>query len=35
MLQQAAAQGLQVLLLTCDPERSQGIEGVGRVVLGS
>lgn len=34
MLQQAADQGLQVLLLTCDPERSQGIEGVGRVLLG-
>lgn len=34
MLQQAADQGLQVLLLTCDPERSQGIEGVGRVRLG-
>jgi hypothetical protein len=34
MLQQAAAQGLQVLLLTCDPERSQGIAGAGRVMLG-
>ena len=34
MLSQAAEQGLQVLLLTCDPERSQGIAGAGRVVLG-
>ena len=34
MLSQAADQGLQVLLLTCDPERSQGIAGAGRVVLG-
>ena len=34
MLNQAADQGLQVLLLTCDPERSQGIVGAGRVVLG-
>ena len=35
MLKQAAAQGLQVLLLTCDPERSQGITEASRVRLGS
>lgn len=34
MLQQAADQGLQVLLLTCDPERSQAITNAGRVILG-
>ncbi|MFM8259960.1 MAG: hypothetical protein ACKN83_09085 [Vulcanococcus sp.] len=34
MLMQAADQGLQVLLLTCDPDRSQAITGAGRVVLG-
>lgn len=33
MLNQAADQGLQVLLLTCDLERSLGIVGAGRVVL--
>ena len=34
MLDQAADQGLQVMLLTCDPERSQAITGARRVVLG-
>jgi hypothetical protein len=34
MLQQAADQGLQVLLLTCDPQRSQGIAQAGRISLG-
>lgn len=33
MLQHAADQGLQVILLTCDPERSQGIEGASKVSL--
>jgi hypothetical protein len=33
MLQQAAEQGLQVILLTCDPERSQAIEGATRLDL--
>ena len=33
MLQQAADQGLQVILLTCDPERSQGIADVSRIKL--
>ena len=33
MLQQAADQGLQVILLTCDPERSQGIADVSRINL--
>ena len=35
MLQQAADQGLQVVLLTCDPERSRGITDASRVLLGS
>lgn len=35
MLQQAADQGLQVLLLTCDPERSQAIEGAARLHLAA
>ncbi|NBQ21736.1 MAG: hypothetical protein EBU30_08815, partial [Synechococcaceae bacterium WB6_3B_236] len=35
MLQQAADQGLQIIMLTCDPERSRGIEGARRVLLGS
>jgi DNA repair exonuclease SbcCD ATPase subunit len=35
MLQQAAVQGLQVILLTCDPERSQGIADVRRINLSS
>ena len=30
MLQKASKQGLQVILLTCDAERSHGISGVGR-----
>ncbi|MEI7951793.1 MAG: hypothetical protein WCH37_03820, partial [Synechococcaceae cyanobacterium ELA182] len=34
MLQQAADQGLQVILLSCDPERSQGIAGAVQVSLG-
>jgi len=34
MLQQAADQGLQVILLSCDPERSQGIAGAAQVSLG-
>jgi energy-coupling factor transporter ATP-binding protein EcfA2 len=34
MLMQAADQGLQVLVLSCDPERSQAITGARRVVLG-
>ena len=34
MLQQAADQGLQVILLTCDPERSRGIEGASHTSLG-
>ena len=34
MLHQAADQGLQVILLTCDPERSQTIPGASRVILG-
>lgn len=33
MLQQAADQGLQVILLTCDPERSQGIERASNINL--
>ena len=33
MLGQAAQQGLQVILLTCDPERSQAIEGAARLHL--
>lgn len=33
MLQQAADQGLQVILLTCDPERTQGIADVSRINL--
>jgi DNA repair exonuclease SbcCD ATPase subunit len=33
MLQQAADQGLQVILLTCDPERSQGIERASHINL--
>lgn len=33
MLQQAADQGLQVILLTCDPERSQGVADVSRINL--
>ena len=33
MLQQAADQGLQVILLTCDPERSQGIERASNIHL--
>ena len=35
MLQQAADQGLQVILLTCDPERAQGIADVSRITLTS
>ena len=35
MLQQAAEQGLQVILLTCDSERSRGIEGAECVSLVS
>ncbi len=35
MLQQAADQGLQVILLTCDPERAQGIADVSRINLPS
>lgn len=35
MLQAAAAQGLQVILLTCDPERSQGIAGASQIRLAS
>jgi DNA repair exonuclease SbcCD ATPase subunit len=35
MLQQAADQGLQVILLTCDPERSQGIADASRINLTS
>jgi len=35
MLQQAADQGLQVILLTCDPERTQGIADVSRINLPS
>lgn len=34
MLQQAANQGLQVILLTCDPERSQGIVDSSLINLG-
>jgi len=34
MLTQAAEQGLQVILLTCDPERSQGIGEARQVLLG-
>ena len=34
MLAQAAEQGLQVILLTCDPERSQGIGEAAQVSLG-
>lgn len=33
MLQQAADRGLQVILLTCDPERSQGIVNVSPIML--
>ncbi|MFM7676088.1 MAG: AAA family ATPase [Synechococcus sp.] len=33
MLRQAADQGLQVILLTCDPERTQTIEAAQRVAL--
>ena len=33
MLQQAADQGLQVILLTCDPERSQGNERASHINL--
>lgn len=33
MLQKAADQGLQVILLTCDPERSQGIERASNINL--
>jgi recombinational DNA repair ATPase RecF len=33
MLQQAADQGLQVILLTCDPERTQDIADVSRINL--
>jgi DNA repair exonuclease SbcCD ATPase subunit len=33
MLQQAANQGLQVILLTCDPERSQGVAEANYVQL--
>ena len=35
MLQKASEQGLQVILLTCDPERSQAIEDVRRFLLGN
>lgn len=35
MLQQAAEQGLQVILLTCDPERSHTIEGAARLDLAA
>lgn len=34
MLEQAAAQGLQVILLSCDPERSQRISGASQIALG-
>lgn len=34
MLQKASEQGLQVILLTCDPERSQAIKSVRRFLLG-
>lgn len=33
MLQKAADQGLQVILLTCDPERSMGLDGGSRINL--
>jgi DNA repair exonuclease SbcCD ATPase subunit len=35
MLEQAAAQGLQVILLSCDPERSGSISGASQIALGS
>lgn len=35
MLEQAAAQGLQVILLSCDPERSRSISGAIQIALGS
>ena len=35
MLQKASEQGLQVILLTCDPERSQTIKNVRRFLLGN
>ena len=35
MLEQAAAQGLQVILLSCDPERSQRITGARQIRLGA
>ena len=34
MLQKASEQGLQVILLTCDPERSQGIKDSRHMLLG-
>ena len=34
MLQQAADQALQIIMLTCDPERSRGIEGAKQINLG-
>jgi len=33
MLQKAADQGLQVILLTCDPERSMGLDWGSRINL--
>jgi uncharacterized protein YhaN len=33
MLQRAADQGLQVILLTCDPERSRGMADASRIDL--
>ncbi len=35
MLQQAADQGLQVILLTCDPERSESVADVSRINLAN
>jgi DNA repair exonuclease SbcCD ATPase subunit len=34
MLQQATHQGLQIIMLTCDPERSRRIEGAKQISLG-
>jgi DNA repair exonuclease SbcCD ATPase subunit len=34
MLQKASEQGLQVILLTCDPERSQAIKNARHMLLG-
>ena len=35
MLEQAAVQGLQVILLSCDPERSGSISSASQIALGS